>query len=238
MLLGVVVFVFGVKQFIAAERSLPIDSTIQPLCSIVAEVLSSRKHLIASLVISVVYAFFYATISSMLVYRPAEDLLKGYVGPIPCVLVTVCCGYPGFVPVFTVYLTEHMGLLIIPVNMLLLLSVSSLVGVNGALALCQLQTRPKDAGASWIGRFAAITALFTSCPTCAGLFMGNMIGGVGATAVVTALAVYQPLFVAVTYPLLLANIYFITRGLRQTWRGSCRTNYDISANSGHTATLQ
>ena len=39
----------------------------------------------------------------------------------------------GFIPVFTVYITEHCGLLIVPADVLIMITVSGLVGIEAAL---------------------------------------------------------------------------------------------------------
>ncbi len=221
MLLGIAVSILGIRGILAAERMVSKDYASPPLSVFIASVLSVRKYSWALLASAVVYGVFYAIVSSIIVYRPSENFAEEYLAVIPSVVEAVCCNGPGFTPVFTVYLTEHLGLLIIPANVLLMILVSGLVGVNVALAFYQYDQRPKGAGSRWFGGFGAITGLFTACPTCAGLFLGNLIQEVGTTAVAAALATYQPVFIAVTVPLLLGSTVIMTRRLRQSLYGSC-----------------
>ena len=224
MFLGVFATVVGIKEILAAKE-MAAQSNVSPTVSvIIANVLSIRKYARVLLFIALAYGIFYSAVSSIIVYRPAENFAVDYLADIPSVVVTVCCGGIGFVPVFTVYITEHLGLLIIPANIVLLMLVSSLVGLNGALAWYQYDNRPKRASVGWFGGFGAITGLFTACPTCAGLFLGNLIQGVGTVAVASVLASYQLLFVIVTFPLLLASTYLFMRRLRQALYGSCQVS--------------
>ncbi len=219
MILGVVMLIFGLNQFLWARR-VGADAS-SPLSVVLANVLCTRKYFWSMVVISLLYGVFYASVSSIIVYRPMENFAAEYFAVIPSVVPTVCCAGPGFIPVLTIYLTEHLGLLLIPANILLMIVVSGLVGVNTVLALYTFENRPKRAGAQWFGGFGAITGLFTACPTCAGLFLGNLIQSAGLVSATALLASYQPIFIAVTFPLLLASVMLMTRRLRQALYGTC-----------------
>ncbi len=173
------------------------------------------------IIAAVAYGIFFAAVSSIIVYRPNQNFAVDYFATIPSVVPSVCCGALGFIPIFTVYLTEHLGLLLIPANLVLMVLVSSLVGMNAALALYTYDNRPKGAGVSWFGGLGAVTGLFTACPTCAGLFLGSFVQAAGTAAAATVLAAYQPVFIAVTLPLLLASTILITRRLRRALYGTC-----------------
>lgn len=215
MPLGVAISVFGIRQAFAAKRMIAGDGSSQSILDVLARVLAIRNYSLILLTAALVYGSFYAAVSSTIVYQPADDFSKLYGAVIPSIVVIVCCGGPGYIPIVTVYLTEHLGLLIIPANILLLILVSGLVGLNTALALYEFHNRPKGAGGRWLGGFGATTGLFTACPTCAGLFLGGLVQGVGTTAAATVLASYQPLFVAATLPLLIASVLLIARRLRK-----------------------
>jgi len=61
----------------------------------------------------------------------------------------------------------------------------------------------------------AAVGLFTACPTCAGFFLAESIGGIGATTLAVALTPYQALFIAVSIPLLVAMPFFFAIRLRK-----------------------
>ncbi len=221
ILVGVFAALLGIKQFLAAKKMLVQSSGSPPVSAILANVLGARKYSRVLLFAALAYGLFYAAVSSIIVYRPEQNFAIDYLAEIPSVVVTVCCGGVGFVPVFTVYLTEHLGLLIIPASIILMILVSGLVGVNVALAVYEYDNRPRGAGPRWFGGFGAVTGLFTACPTCAGLFLGNLIQGMGTAAVAAVLAGNQPIFLAMTFPLLVLSTYLMGRRLRQALCGSC-----------------
>lgn len=221
MALGLVVSFLGINQMLSRIGVNAKEYASPPLSIVIATVLGVRKYYRAMIISALAYGFFYASVSSIIVYRPAQNFAVDYLATIPSVVPTVCCGGLGFIPIFTVYLTEHLGLLLIPANIVLMVLVSSSVGLNSALALYTYDHRPKRAGVSWLGGLGAATGLFTACPTCAGLFLGNLVQAAGMVAVASALAVYQPLFVAATFPLILASTLLITRRLRQALYGTC-----------------
>lgn len=222
MFLGIAVSVLGFREILAAERMAAGNYAAPPSSIIVANVLAVRKYSGTMIVSAMAYGLFYAAVSSIIVYRPSQNFAQDYLATIPSVVSAVCCGGPGFIPIFTVYLTEHLGFLIIPANILLLILVSSLVGLNAGLTLYAYENRPKNANVQWVGGLGAITGLFTACPTCAGLFLGSLIQGAGNIAIAAALASYQTLFVAATFPLLLVSTFLVTRRLRRTLYGTCK----------------
>jgi hypothetical protein len=63
--------------------------------------------------------------------------------------------------------------------------------------------------------------LFTGCPTCAGLFFANVLGGAGAVTLATGLASYQPLFILVSLPVLAVTPYLTARSLSKVFREGC-----------------
>ena len=222
MIVGFFVSALGIKQFLAGKRIEGEQYVSPPATVVLANVLGIRKYLLALVFSASAYGIFYAAVSSIIVYRPMENFSEEYLATIPSIVPTVCCDRLGFIPVFTVYLTEHLGLLIIPANIILLILVSGLVGLNVALAIYTYEHRPKQARADWLGGLGAATGLFTACPTCAGLFLGNMIQTAGNVAIAAVLAAYQPLFVAVTFPALLASTFVISRRLRSALYGTCK----------------
>ena len=221
MFLGIFVSLSGFGQILRAERRAGYEYVSPPLATVFAQVFAERKYNSVLTISAVVYGLFYAAVSSMIIYRPTQNFVQDYFAAIPSVVPIVCCDRPGFIPLFAVYLTEHLGLLIIPANVLIMLTVSSLVGINVAIAWYTFTKRPKHNSAHWLGGLGAIIGLFTGCPTCAGLFLGSMIQAAGTVAIASVLAEYQPVFILMTIPLLLASTYLVIRMLRLTLYGSC-----------------
>ncbi len=177
-----------------------------------------RRYFVAS---AILYGLFYAVITSMVVYQPTVDFVQAYGATFPSALLTPCCGAPLYSPIITVYVANHLGLLLIPLTVILLVTISTLVGLNLALAAFAFDSRAKGASKTWIGGLGAVVGLFTGCPTCAGLFFANILGGAGAVSFATVLTDYQPAFIAISIPVLVATPYLISRSLSKVFRDGC-----------------
>ena len=78
----------------------------------------------------------------------------------------------------TIRLTENLSVLLIPLNLILAVSISLLVGFNivlnvHAFQLARSQARRKLSAVSSMGAFSG---LFIGCPTCAGVFVLGTFG--------------------------------------------------------------
>lgn len=181
-------------------------------------------------VAGVLYAAFYCLVSGIVVYQPGVDFAESYGATAPGLAPAVCCGSVGTVPSMTLYLAPqfHLGAQLIPLDLLLLVLIPMLVGVNATVASFALRNRPRVNGGTWLGGVGAVVALFSSCPTCAGYFLAGALGGMGATSVAVALAPYQALFVAVSLPVLAASPILVASTVRRAFVGGCavegRTN--------------
>ena len=175
----------------------------------------SRKIFVATFI---GYGVFFSLVSGTLVYQPEVNFAIHYGATIPSGFVAPCCDSPGYMPKIIVYLTEHIGLQIIPVNLVLQVIVSYLVGLNASIAVSAYTISKKGRGMSTIG---AATGLFIACPTCAGTFMSIFIGTASGIALSIALTQMQTLFIAISIPVLLATPYIMARKLRND-DGSCK----------------
>ncbi|MFB5610830.1 MAG: hypothetical protein ACE5RT_03390 [Nitrosopumilaceae archaeon] len=177
----------------------------------------SRKIFVTTFVL---YGIFFSLVSGTLVYQPQVDFSYHYGAEIPSAVVVPCCDQPGYMPEILVYLTKHVGLQIIPINLVLQIIVSYLVGLNVAIAVNAFSISKKTRGASTIG---AATGLFIACPTCAGSFLSLFVGTASGIAITLALAQLQTLFIAISIPVLLITPIIMARKL-QNPDGSCAIN--------------
>jgi hypothetical protein len=224
LFVGLFVALFGIRQLLKASTMGFREGTWPSLTTVVAGIFARRKYLVTMLFSGLVYGLFYAIVSSTIIYRPDRDFALEYLATIPSIVTTVCCDRLGFIPYFTIYLTHHLGMLLIPANVMLMVLVSALVGQNIALVRFAYDSKQRGIGGFCLGGFGALTGLFTSCPTCAGLFLGNLLQVAGTEALAATLTAYQPLFLGFTFPVLVASSYSIVRGIRQLLYGSCRIN--------------
>jgi hypothetical protein len=123
-------------------------------------------------------------------------------------------------PKIIIYLTEHVGLQIIPINLVLQVIVSYLVGLNAAIAISAYTISKKGRGMSTIG---AATGLFIACPTCAGTFLSIFVGTASGIALSVALTQLQTLFIAISIPILLVTPFIMAKKLRNA-DGSCKVD--------------
>lgn len=214
--LGVIVLALGLRQMLVEAWSRSTPTTM----FVVAQVLGERRYKRIMILVTLLYGSFFAVVSGIVVYRPLENFAQEYLAQIPSSVIAVCCGSIGLVPSLTVYLTNHLGLLIIPANILILIVMSALVGLNATLVACEYQNRPRAASLRWLMGFGALTGLFTACPTCAGLFFSSIILGVGSSALLI-LPSTQLYFITGTILLLVGGVLLSTRMLRPTMLGRC-----------------
>ena len=175
----------------------------------------SRKIFLATFVC---YGIFFSLVSGTLVYQPEVNFSVHYGAEIPSGFVAPCCDGPGYMPKVIIYLTEHVGLQIIPINLVLQVIVSYLVGLNTSIAVSAFAISKKDRSVSTIG---AATGLFIACPTCAGTFLSIFIGTASGIALTVALTQLQTLFIAIAIPILLITPFIMAKKLRNA-DGSCK----------------
>jgi hypothetical protein len=175
----------------------------------------SRKIFVATFI---GYGLFFSMVSGTLVYQPEVNFSIHYGATIPSGFIAPCCDSPGYMPKIIVYLTEHVGLQIIPINLVLQIAVSYLVGLNASIAISAYMISKKEKGVSTIG---AAAGLFIACPTCAGTFLSIFIGTASGIALSIALTQLQTLFIAISIPVLVIIPYVLAKKLRNA-DGSCK----------------
>ncbi len=198
------------KQKIASK-----GTDLSTIISIATSNSKSRKIFVATFI---GYGIFFALASGTLVYQPEVNFSIHYGATIPSGFVAPCCDEPGYMPKIIVYLTEHVGLQIIPINLVLQVIVSYLVGLNMAIAISAYTITKKGGGISTVG---AATGLFIACPTCAGTFLSIFVGTASGIALSIALTQLQTLLIAISIPILLVTPYIMAKKL-QNPDGSCK----------------
>jgi len=200
LFLGLILVLSGVNRLlttmiiIGPQSSL--SSILIPLASVLRDRLSARVHL----AVATAYAILFAFLSGIVVYQPELNFSTLYGIDLPSTVVVTCCGTIGQTPQLVVYLTEHLGLLVSPITITLLLTESWLVGINLAV-LANASTRKPNGREGLLSGMGGILGVLTACPVCAGAFFATIIGESGVVSV-AALAAYQGFFIAASIPLL------------------------------------
>jgi len=169
----------------------------------------SRKIFVATFI---AYGMFFSLTAGLIVYQPDMIFSHHYDAVVPSAHMNACCGEPGYMPTIIVYVTEHVGLQIIPINLVLVVVVSYLVGLNTALAIKAISITKKSGGLTSIG---ATTGLFVACPTCISTFFAIFIGSSGAVTFTVILTQLQTLFVGITIPILLLTPILIAKKMQK-----------------------
>ena len=199
-----------------------VETKGKDLSTIIALVTWSSKSRKIFLSTFVGYGIFFALISGTLVYQPEINFVTHYGAVVPSGFIAPCCDEPGYMPKIIVYITEHIGLQIIPINLVLQIIVSYLVGLNVSIAVTAYSISKKGGGISTIG---AATGLFIACPTCAGTFLSIFIGTASGIALSVALSQMQTFLIGVSIPILIVTPYLMARKLRNA-DGSCKINFE------------
>lgn len=186
--------------------------------SIIANSINNKSSKQVFLVSAIGYGIFFSLTSGILVYQPEVIFSQHYGAVVPSVHITPCCGPAGYMPSIVGYFTEHIGFKIIPINFVLQITVSFLVGLNFAIATKAFSIYKKVGGMSGFG---AVAGLFIACPTCAGTLLSSIVGAglVGTFAI--ALAQLQTVFIAASIPVLLVTPVIMAKNIRKFTLGSC-----------------
>ena len=169
----------------------------------------SRKIFVATFI---AYGMFFSLTAGLIVYQPDMIFSHHYDAVVPSAHMNACCGEPGYMPTIIVYMTEHVGLQIIPINLVLVVVVSYLVGLNTALAIKAISITKKSGGLTSVG---ATTGLFVACPTCVSAFFAIFIGSSSAVTFTIILTQLQTLFVGITIPILLLTPILIAKKMQK-----------------------
>lgn len=211
---------WGLHRFYRAK----VKDADNSISSIISSVINNRKSKQIFLISTIGYGLFFAFGSGIILYKP-ELNFTDYGLPVPLAEISPCCGLPGQMPMILVTFTEHLGFQLIPLNLVLWVVVSFLVGLNFTMMAKAFSIAKKSKG---LGIFGAATGCFVGCPTCAGTIF-FLLTNMGITATTTATTIFltsyglqlQSIFMAISIPALLATPYIMAKAIRKSFRESC-----------------
>lgn len=194
------------------------------ISSVIANAISNKRSKQIFIISAVGYGLFFAFSSGILLYKP-EILFTDWGLSVPMAEIAPCCAIPGQMPMILATFTEHWGFQLIPLNLVLWVAISFLVGLNFAIMSKAFFMARKGKG---LGIFGAATGCFVGCPTCAGTIF-FMLTNLGITATSTAAAIFlttyqlqlQSIFMAVSIPSLLITPYIMAKTIRKSSQESC-----------------
>ena len=213
--------VYGAYTIFRSEQIRTTTTTLgaaNSLISFITAAFSNRNYWKIMIVAAVGYGIFFGFLSQILVYRADVSFTERGI-EVPSLDLIPCCAAVGYMPMLTIYITDHFLILIIPLNVILATIVSLLVGFNVALSIYafrmkKLLLQTKTSLAAGIG---ATSGLFVGCPTCAGSLISALLGigiaGAGGTSA-SVLAPFQTLFIAASIPALVVAPFLTARSIR------------------------
>jgi len=188
---------------------------------IILNMINNKKYFKFFLPITLTYGFLYAIISGSLIIRFEGGIshISGIVD-FPSVIM-MQYGPIGYVPAIAIYFNDSFGLFIIPLNLIVTIIVSSLVGINAVSSMYafanyySLRKRKgnnpssafsaKDNSPQFIGILGATTSLFAACPTCASFYIFNILSSSLAATISAFTINYYIIFIIISIPLLVLS---------------------------------
>lgn len=210
--------IYGLVKIFKAEQ----QGSMNPnsLFYYITNVFSEKNYWKITVIAAITYGIFFGFLSRILIYN--NDISFSQQGiSIPSINIIPCCNIPGYVPMFSAYITDHFSILVIPLNIILAVVVSGLVGFNTALGVYALKTSTKVRSTkkiAFVGSVGAAGGLFVGCPTCAGSFFSALLGFGIVGESVSALASFQTLFIALSIPVLVITPFLVARSIRTNSR--------------------
>ena len=222
LLVGLALPLIGATRYFIQVPLTKITKAPSSTVILLSQALNDKRSFRAFVLASLVYGMFFGLVSGFIVYQPQGAISESYGVSVPSTLTVICCGTVGQMPQFVVYLTQQFAILIIPVNLILLLAISWLVGLNVAVTTYSYKNRSSSFRNHWFGGLGAIVGVFSACPTCAGFFFLTMLGLTGAVTFAITLSSLQMVFASIGLPLLLLTPTLAARKMPKDWTMSCR----------------
>ncbi|HYA84024.1 MAG TPA: hypothetical protein VEH06_11330 [Candidatus Bathyarchaeia archaeon] len=210
---------YGLVKIFKAEQQGSMNSN--SLLYYITNAFSENKYWKIMVIAAITYGIFFGFLSRIFIYNNDVSFSQDGIS-IPSINIIPCCNIPGYVPMFSAYITDHFLILLIPLNIILAVVVSGLVGFNTALGVYAFKISTKFRSTkkiSFIGSMGAAGGLFVGCPTCAGSFFSALLGFGVVGESISALASFQTLFIALSIPVLVITPFLVSRSIRT----NCRT---------------
>lgn len=223
LLMMLVSSIFAVHGIIGVFKAMQRSSNSNSLIYYITSAFSNNKYWKIMIISAVFYAMIFGFLSQIFIFRPDISFRQQGI-TIPSVNLTTCCNVPGYVPMLSFYITDHFLVLIIPLNTILAITVSGLVGFNVALIIYtfEFSRKSKSAGkVSFLGSTGAAAGLFIGCPTCAGSLISGALG-FSSIGSISILASFQTMFIAFALPVLIFTPFFMARSIRRSFTCTSR----------------
>jgi hypothetical protein len=211
---------YGLYKIFKAEQKRTINTNT--LTFYITSVFSDSWYWKIMAASAIGYGVIFAFLSQIFIYRNDVSFFEQGVN-IPSISVTPCCNLIGYVPMLSIYLTDHFLILLIPINIVLVVAVSVLVGFNVSLNVYALKLTRRFSHtkklSSLLGSVGLTSGLFIGCPTCVGSLFSLLLG-FWSGAAISILAYFQTVFIVISIPALIVSTILIAKQIKSIY--SCR----------------
>jgi hypothetical protein len=211
------------------------DSGFRSILDIAFNIFSLKRYYSFFWLIGLSYAIIYGIVSGVLIFHPNGFSVE-YGAVETTSISTITYGPMGYVPSLVVYLTNNLGLFIVPVNFLVIVGMSALVAFNGILTIYGInQQRERRRQAHSLRDNACPTArsttsssislannvigagfgLFAICPTCASFYIFSILAGSAAPSIAAFSIASYSVFLGISVPLLIASAIISMYGIHK-----------------------
>src|ERR671911_2974737 len=118
--------VYGAYVIFRSEHIRNALGPTNSLISFITGAFSDRNYWKIMIIAAIGYGIFFGFLSQILVYRADVSFNEKGI-KVPSLDLIPCCAAPGYMPIATVYITDHFLILIIPLNVILATIVSLLL---------------------------------------------------------------------------------------------------------------
>lgn len=203
--------------------------------------------------ITLVYGVIYALISGIIILHPNSDSMTN-TSPLqqydttttPYIEIT-SYGPTGYVPTMAIHVTDQIGILIIPINLLISILISILVGFNGMITVYVIKRLPKGMrlrtcpSPTIMNFLSSIIGIFAACPTCASFYIFAALMGSIAPTIAAFTATFYTVFLGTSIPLIIGTtvltlyVIYKTEGqgtyIKKRYCSSTSTRFDQKYNA-------
>ena len=173
-----------------------------------------KKYILIIILSGILYGIIFSFFSQIFVFTENGSNIVENSKFNPSIKIIPCCNSIGYVPITYVYLADYFFIFLIPINIVLVLIVSFLVGFNISLNTFMIKRLKDNNQSRVIGGIGATCGLFIGCPTCAGSVIAAIFGLSAGTTTISLLASLQTIFIVISLPALMIAPLIIAKTFR------------------------
>jgi hypothetical protein len=187
----------------------PLILAVVSIFKMAIAIMTDRRYYKYFWIIGAGYGIVYGIVSGLLILHQ-KGFVADYGVDVPSITI-MSYGPTGYVPALAIYATDNIGMFIVPLNLLVIIIISALVGFNGALTVYAVRKRlegslmTKSRPYSLVNLAASMLALFAVCPTCASFYIFAVLAGSLAPSIAAFTVAFYTLFLGISIPLLIGS---------------------------------